>query len=803
MITIDPIKRPPRKSSAIDKDEIMKEVDQKFSNLVEGAPEKLDTIKELADAIENLPNLDNYATKEALDSNTQSLKDLIIKNSDEVSIGITVDAKYVMTDGTVMSGTTLYAIYHIEVEAGTEVKFTCYSTKDLSVIAQVNQDGTYTPIIKADSKRGVHTYSYITKRDMTIALSGRIGSTSTEPRELVLTKFVNTINLLQEIGKDKNSAMSQKAVTDAILKSELENFDGYYTTGGSVGFPSDNYLKEAGVYIRKENHEHSRGEILFVSTSSDKSKIYQYKIHIENNGSVKKIARTYENEVWSSWDKDENVRLCLPVLSNTIPIKITDESIEFNGVYMYKEDGSRIHINATTELDIEKNVSKVVYDMKTGKLDNVEASSIFANMPVLAYITRESGSLKIINVLINSSNYTINGVNVLKNAMNVQQSKNIYNPSKIKYIPHRGIRNSEIPENTTYSVMFASLYGLDYSECDVRYTSDRVGVIMHDTTINRTMYNADMSEISEDVTIADNSFDELSTYVYKSTNPIYRTRLQTIREYIDACAQWNVCPIIQGSMSDDDLSYCMQRLGDNWICYGGDFSKVRNYSKHVLCLTSASYNSVDAMINALSTIGGNVGLSRLSNSKLTDEYISACKENGWEIMASYAYEHASIPDAIRRGATIVLSDNVGKNTNRVLVSSLKRWDQFNHNVVVENGKLIVSANQNVSYTIHKKGSYKIYAMFSGEGSIKLPDYNHAGIYGNIDFPMENDVFTYTFSMLEDNAFDINITTSSELTIEKLIIFYEASNSDVSEYTTKADVSAAINQAIINTLNTEV
>lgn len=66
MITIDPIKRPPKKSSSVDTTEIMKEVDQKFADFIGGAPEKLDTIKELADAIENLPNLDNFITNETL-----------------------------------------------------------------------------------------------------------------------------------------------------------------------------------------------------------------------------------------------------------------------------------------------------------------------------------------------------------------------------------------------------------------------------------------------------------------------------------------------------------------------------------------------------------------------------------------------------------------------------------------------------------------------------------------------------------------------------------------------------------------
>ena len=57
MITIDTVKRPPRKSSTIDKDALMKEIDQKFSNLIDGAPETLDTLKELADALGNNPDI--------------------------------------------------------------------------------------------------------------------------------------------------------------------------------------------------------------------------------------------------------------------------------------------------------------------------------------------------------------------------------------------------------------------------------------------------------------------------------------------------------------------------------------------------------------------------------------------------------------------------------------------------------------------------------------------------------------------------------------------------------------------------
>ena len=65
MITIDPIKRPPKKSSSVDI--IIKEVDQKIADLIGEAPENLNTLKELADAVGNINNvndlLKNYALK--------------------------------------------------------------------------------------------------------------------------------------------------------------------------------------------------------------------------------------------------------------------------------------------------------------------------------------------------------------------------------------------------------------------------------------------------------------------------------------------------------------------------------------------------------------------------------------------------------------------------------------------------------------------------------------------------------------------------------------------------------------------
>lgn len=55
----------------------------------------------------------------------------------------------------------------------------------------------------------------------------------------------------------------------------------------------------------------------------------------------------------------------------------------------------------------------------------------------------------------------------------------------VKSINHRGY-NIEAPENTLSAFKLSKTKGFKYVECDVAFTSDNVGVILHDNTIDRT-----------------------------------------------------------------------------------------------------------------------------------------------------------------------------------------------------------------------------------------------------------------------------------------------------------------------------
>ena len=497
--------------------------------------------------------------------------------------------------------------------------------------------------------------------------------------------------------------------------------------------------------------------------------IYQREIYIDNNGNNIERSRKFDNSSWTAWE--DNRLLILPILSNASPIAITNDKIKLVGaVYMYYKNKRILLNNTEIDLNVTDTVSKVIYNTIDGTFTNVAAmyNVNSDNIYTIAFIYRSGNGGNVVSALINSGNYSINGVNVLVNATKTSGLRGYYNPSKIKWISHRGVRNNEIPENTPFSVMFARLYKQQYAECDIRYTSDNVAVIMHDVTINRTMQNIDGSIIVGDVSIASTDYNTLKTnYVYKSTNALYRTPICTFEQYIDACKEWNICPIIQGVMKRDELEYVYRSIGDNFIIYEGDYTSARDISDNILCLTSRDYGSVDNTINALNAIGGRVGLSRLSAASLSDEMINALKDNKMEIMASYAYEKKSIPDAVEKGVTIVLSDNVCGRCDDIVMSSIANWDDFITNGTIVDNQLRLFSTQSVEWNL-SRGIFNIFIEYTGDGKITIPTYSDTGVYGNTTFELSSNVFMYNPLYLND-ANKIILISNGDMTIKRIII----------------------------------
>ena len=118
--------------------------------------------------------------------------------------------------------------------------------------------------------------------------------------------------------------------------------------------------------------------------------------------------------------------------------------------------------------------------------------------------------------------------------------------ANVKAINHRGY-NKIAPENTLPAFEMSALYGYKYVETDVLFTSDGVPVLMHDASINRTARNADGTEISGTVNIADITYEQALTYdygIYMGTE-YAGTKIPTFAEFMHCCKALNLHPWIE------------------------------------------------------------------------------------------------------------------------------------------------------------------------------------------------------------------------------------------------------------------
>ena len=109
-------------------------------------------------------------------------------------------------------------------------------------------------------------------------------------------------------------------------------------------------------------------------------------------------------------------------------------------------------------------------------------------------------------------------------------------PFEVLSINHRGF-NRVAPENTLAAFKLSKKQGFDFVETDVRFTSDGVPVLLHDISINRTARNADGSEISSTINIADITYATALTYdfgIWKGAE-YAGTKIPTLEEFMRLC----------------------------------------------------------------------------------------------------------------------------------------------------------------------------------------------------------------------------------------------------------------------------
>lgn len=152
----------------------------------------------------------------------------------------------------------------------------------------------------------------------------------------------------------------------------------------------------------------------------------------------------------------------------------------------------------------------------------------------------------------NSAGYCGGGVftemvqsyNVRKNASDIyslQTTISAFNPDFddiVKGINHRGY-NPIAPENTIPAFQESKRQGFKYVETDVSFTSDRVPVLLHDATIDRTSNGTGQ--------LGDMTYNEVSQYDFGSwKSEVYAgTKIPTLQEFLVVCRNLGLHPYLE------------------------------------------------------------------------------------------------------------------------------------------------------------------------------------------------------------------------------------------------------------------
>lgn len=150
----------------------------------------------------------------------------------------------------------------------------------------------------------------------------------------------------------------------------------------------------------------------------------------------------------------------------------------------------------------------------------------------------------------------------------------------VRSVNHRGLEQMA-PENTLIAFQYSKMAGFDYVETDIRFTQDGVPVLLHDATINRTARNADGTTLTEDVPIADITYEEALTYdfgIWKNAR-FAGQKIPTFEQFIRACRNLGLHPYIELKVGTEEqieaLNAIVIRNGMrgkvSWISYSIDY----------------------------------------------------------------------------------------------------------------------------------------------------------------------------------------------------------------------------------------
>ncbi len=213
----------------------------------------------------------------------------------------------------------------------------------------------------------------------------------------------------------------------------------------------------------------------------------------------------------------------------------------------------------------------------------------------------------------------------------------------VKSVNHRGY-STIAPENTIPAYKLSKEMGYLYAECDISLTSDKIPVLLHDNTINRTARNLDGTVISETINIADISYQELLNYdfgIWKS-QAYAGTKIPTFQEFMSLCRAIGLRPYIElktTGYTQEDITGLVNTVKNysmlrdvTWISFSKSYlSMVKNADPSARLGYLTDYATTQKINDALELVDNNEVFINCNYANLTSSDITKVIDNNLKL----------------------------------------------------------------------------------------------------------------------------------------------------------------------------
>lgn len=269
----------------------------------------------------------------------------------------------------------------------------------------------------------------------------------------------------------------------------------------------------------------------------------------------------------------------------------------YDSTYNYITGGSADTGSYLNQVVIPEN-AKYIRFSQTNKFLNDSSTLMFA-FNDLSWLAKSEDYIRY-NVELDGSDYVRERELTKKVEQlneNIQNLKNASSTSvTVKSINRLGydVYNSNTPpEHSLDGYSLALSKGFDEILCDLRSTSDSVGVCLHDATINRTARKTDGSTLSKATNILDITYEEAKTYDYGLyKNSLYKgTGLLTLERAVKFAKMNGVTLHIETKCGTTEVE---MKMIENAV------RTVKKYNMSKFVSWSATYGNIDVLKKIIS-----------------------------------------------------------------------------------------------------------------------------------------------------------------------------------------------------------